>query len=220
MLALRSGAMGCGFAASNDVPRSLMPSRDSGRTLRAAPASDTTPVWWPTIARNSAGAEEAVMPSAPRPRTAPTNRLGIRVVWENAFFGPEERAAIEEVLAAILADGLIEAFTRSHSAMPRRRGRLAEPGRRRIQRPAPTARRRGPDRMSERAELERCPGGHCRRRKQADALVSHARDLKRVLSAVGSACAALGGRFGRVRQAGKVLLFEAAPAPGAWRRLR
>jgi hypothetical protein len=40
--------------------------------------------------------------------------LGIRVVWANAFFGPEERAAIEEVLADILADGLIEAFTRSH----------------------------------------------------------------------------------------------------------
>jgi hypothetical protein len=39
--------------------------------------------------------------------------LGIRVVWENEFFGPDERAAIEEVLAAILADGLTEAFTRS-----------------------------------------------------------------------------------------------------------
>jgi hypothetical protein len=71
-----------------------------------------------TITGISASAEEAVMSSAPRPSTAAPNRLGIRVVWENAFFGPEERAAIEEVLAAILADGLIEAFTRSRPSDP------------------------------------------------------------------------------------------------------
>jgi hypothetical protein len=59
------------------------------------------------------------MSSAPTPSAAP-NRLGIRVVWESAFFGPEERVAIEEVLAAILADGLIEAFTwsRPRNATP------------------------------------------------------------------------------------------------------
>lgn len=60
------------------------------------------------------------MPSAPKPSTTPPNRLGIRVVWENGFFGPEERTAIEDVLAGILADGLTEAFTRSRHGRGRR----------------------------------------------------------------------------------------------------
>ena len=42
--------------------------------------------------------------SKPRPE-----QWGLRVVWDNPAFSPGERADIEDLLAHILAEGLVEA---------------------------------------------------------------------------------------------------------------
>lgn len=52
-------------------------------------------------------------------------RFGIRVLWDNPQLGPAERAAVEGLLADILAQGLVQAYqsTRRRHVAPSRSSR-------------------------------------------------------------------------------------------------